>query len=143
MDQWHVISMTPPPYQLPLPLPPPPLWLSEGLHIFFLLFIFLSFLFQVAQEGGRAGKEGGQGRTEGREGGRVLLRGHVSEKQIREFICMSALLSAPLIMPTEETAALSLVMCRVTELQITCVVFVSSHVLLQTFKKKKKKSTSM
>lgn len=49
---------------------------------------------------------------------------------------MSALLSAPLIMPTEETAALSLVMCRVTELQITCVVFVSSHVLLQTFKKK-------
>lgn len=51
---------------------------------------------------------------------------------------MSALLSAPLIMPTEETAALSLVMCRVTELQITCVVFVSSHVLLQTFKKKKK-----
>lgn len=58
---------------------------------------------------------GGQGRRDGREGGRALLRGHVSEKQIREFICMSAPLSAPLIIPTEESAALSLVMCRVTE----------------------------
>lgn len=127
------------PWPLPLPLPQLPSPFSSVAFrrlthfysfsfpnsFFLLLFFFLRVLRRV---GGEVG---------------CCYKGPSASEQLGEFTCMSVLCLrcawGRLITPTEETAALSHVICRVTEkLQITCVVFVSSHVLLQTYKKESK-----
>lgn len=60
VTQW-INSMLYPWHPPPKKLPSPPLLCGfpTAYTFFFFLFIFLYFLFQVAQEGGRAGKKGG------------------------------------------------------------------------------------
>lgn len=135
-SQWKlwINSMLYPWPPSPPPVPPSPLCGFPTAYAFLFRFIskFLFVLFFFPRVLRRVGGEGG-----------CCYEDPSANGQLGEFTCMSALCLRCawgwLITLTKESAALSHVICRVTEkIQITCVVFVSSHVLLQTYKKESK-----